>query len=150
MTARNDDLIALFQSLSDEAVIERAASGDLTEEAQEIALAELSVRALALPPQTAVEAATPIPYQGDLTMVANNLSATEAHMLCACLRAAGIAAQTADTNLVQTHNLLAIAVGGASVRVAANDVAQAHAVMAAYERGEYALDDDFNVGDAAA
>jgi hypothetical protein len=148
MTDRNGDLATLYQSLSDEALIERAASGDLTEEAQAMAMAELSARALVLPTPTNVENAAPQPYQGDQTIVAKNLSATEAHILCACLRAAGIAAQTADTNLVQTHNLLAIAVGGASVRVAANDVVQAHAVIAAFDRGEYALDDDFNVGDA--
>ena len=90
------------------------------------------------------------PYQGDLTTVAKNLSATEAHMLCACLQAGGVPAETADTNLVQTNALLAIAVGGASVRVPANFVDEAKAVIAAYERGDFALDDDFNVGESLA
>ena len=39
-------------------------------------------------------------YQGDLIIVAKNLSAIEAHMLCGCLQAGGVPAETADTNLV--------------------------------------------------
>jgi hypothetical protein len=84
-------------------------------------------------------------YQGDLTIVAKNLSATEAHMLCACLKAGGVPAETADTNMVQTNALLSIAVGGASVRVPAHCVDEARAVIAAYERGDFALNDDFDV-----
>ncbi len=149
MTTRPNELAALFQSLSDDALTARAASGDLTDEAQAVALAELSLRGLVRPPRVPAEIETPEPYHGDMTIVAKNLSATEAHLLCACLQVAGIAAHTGDTNLVQTNNLWAIALGGASVRVAADDVDQARAVIAAFERGEFALDDDFNVGDAA-
>ena len=148
MTGRHDDLAALFQNLSDDALVARAASGDLTDDAQLLAETELSQRGLALPPRVDAEVETPAPYQGDMTIVAKNLSATEAHLLCACLQSAGIAAHTGDTNLVQTNNLWSIALGGASVRVAANDVDQARAVIAAYERGEFALDDDFDEGDA--
>ncbi len=83
-------------------------------------------------------------YQGDLIIVAKNLSATEAHMLCGCLQAGGIPAETADTNLAQTHSLLTIAIGGASVRVPANYVEEAKTVIAAFERGDFALGDDFD------
>ena len=83
-------------------------------------------------------------YQGDLIIVAKNLSATEAHMLCGCLRAGGVPAETADTNLAQTHSLLSIAIGGASVRVPANYVDEARTVIAAFERGDFALGDDFD------
>ena len=69
-------------------------------------------------------------------------------MLCECLHASGIPAQTADTNLVQTNLLLSVAVGGASVRVPANFVEEARTVIAAFERGEFSLDDDFNVGES--
>lgn len=84
-------------------------------------------------------------YQGDWVIVAKNLSATEAHMLCGCLRAGGIPAEIADTNLAQTHALLTIAIGGASVRVPANYVQEAKTVIAAFERGDFALGDDFDI-----
>jgi hypothetical protein len=84
-------------------------------------------------------------YQGDLVIVAKNLSATEAHMLCGCLQAGGIPTDTADTNLAQTHALLTIAIGGASVRVPANYVQEAKTVIAAFERGDFALGDDFDI-----
>jgi hypothetical protein len=138
----NTELSTLFTSLSDEELMERAGSGGLTEEAQALADAEVSLRGLQLPLLAAVEPA--MAYQGDLTIVARNLSATEAQLLCACLLASGVPAETADTQLVQTNALLTIAVGGASVRVPANFVAEARAVIAAFERGDFALDENFN------
>ena len=83
-------------------------------------------------------------YQGDLIIVAKNLYATGAHMLCGCLQAGGVPAETADTNLAQTHSLLSIAIGGASVRVPANYVEEAETVIAAFERGDFALGDNFD------
>ncbi len=146
----NAELQSLFRTLSDEELSGRSASGDLTEEAQAQADAELATRGLPIPPRQAPEPAPEtMAYQGDLTVVAKNLTPTEAHMLCACLQAGGVPAETADTNLVQTNSLLSIAVGGASVRVPANFVDEAKLVMAAYERGDFALGDDFSVGEIA-
>lgn len=146
----NAELQSLFRTLSDEELSGRSASGDLTEEAQAQANAELATRGLPIPPRQAPEPAPEtMAYQGDLTVVAKNLTPTEAHMLCACLQAGGVPAETADTNLVQTNSLLSIAVGGASVRVPANFVDEAKLVMAAYERGDFALGDDFSVGEIA-
>jgi hypothetical protein len=143
------ELQVMFRTLSDEELSDRSASGDLTDDAQALADAELVTRGLPVPTRQAVLAPQPMDYQGDLTIVAKNLSPTEAYMLCACLQAGGVPAETADTNLVQTNTLLSIAVGGASVRVPANFVGEARAVMAAYEHGDFALDDDFAVGEIA-
>lgn len=143
------ELQTLFRSLSDEELMDRSASGDLTDEAQADAERELGARGLQMPARRLAPVAETMAYQGDLTIVAKNLTPTEAHMLCACLQAGGVPAETADTNLVQTNALLSIAVGGASVRVPANFVDEARAVMAAYERGDFALGDDFSVGEIA-
>jgi hypothetical protein len=144
------ELQTLFRLLSDDELIGRSASGDLTEEAQTQADAELVARGLQVPGrQTDVSAPETMAYQGDLTVVAKDLSPTEAHLLCACLHAGGVPAETADTNLVQAYALLSIAVGGASVRVPANFVDEARAVIAAYERGDFALGDGFVVGEIA-
>lgn len=83
-------------------------------------------------------------YAGDMTIVAKYLTPTEAHLLCACLHAAGIPADAGDTHTVQMHSLLTVAVGGARVRVPAAREAEAHAVIAAFHRGEFALAEDFN------
>lgn len=85
-------------------------------------------------------------YEGDYTLVARHLTPTEAHMLCGCLSAAGIPAQAGDTHLAQTHSLLAPALGGACVRVPADYVERAKAAIAAFRRGEFALEDDFDPG----
>ena len=87
-------------------------------------------------------------YEGDLVLVARYLSPTEAHMLCACLNAGGVPAQAGDTELTQLHSLLAGAVGGASVRVPKNFVAEAEAVIEAFKRGDFALDEGFDTGPA--
>ncbi len=86
-------------------------------------------------------------YDGDRTLVARHLTPTEAHMLCGRLRAAGIPAETGDTNTVQAHSLLAPALGGASVRVPADYLPQALATMEALQRGDFALDDSFDPGE---
>jgi hypothetical protein len=86
------------------------------------------------------------PYLGDMVILEKGLEPTEAHMLVACLAAAGIHADAGDTNMVQMHTLLSIAMGGASVRVAQSQQIEAKAVLAAYRRGDFALDDDFDPG----
>jgi DNA-binding transcriptional regulator LsrR (DeoR family) len=85
------------------------------------------------------------PYLGDMQIVARHLTPTEAHMLCSCLQAAGVPAQVGDVHLVQMHALLAGAVGGACVRVPSSCVAEAKEVVAAFERGDFSLQDDFDV-----
>ena len=86
------------------------------------------------------------PYLGDMVILERGLDPTEAHMLVACLAAAGIHADAGDTNMVQMHALLSIAMGGASVRVPQSQQIEAQAVLAAYRRGDFALDDDFDPG----
>ena len=86
------------------------------------------------------------PYLGDLVTVARDLTPTDAHMLCACLQAARVPAVVADDNLVQANPLWSVAVGGAKLRVAASHVEEARQVIAAFERGDFALDDDFDPG----
>ena len=88
--------------------------------------------------------AVPEPYHGDMQIVARHLTATEVYLLCACLQAGGVPATVGDANLVQTYDWLAPAMGGANVRVPQDHVAQAQAVVAAFQRGELALDDDFD------
>lgn len=78
----------------------------------------------------------------DFEVIAQYYSPTDAHLMAACLSAAGIPAFIADANLVQANYLLAIAVGGVRIRVRTKHVAEAREVIAAFERGDYAIADD--------
>ncbi len=75
---------------------------------------------------------------------------TQAYIVQGCLRAAGIAAHLADANLVQMHGLLTPALGGVRLLVPTTELDAAHALIAAYRRGELALDEDVDVGEPGA
>ena len=85
-------------------------------------------------------------YEGDFETVARFLDPTDAHIVTACLEAAGITALVADANLVQTNALWAIAAGGVRILVPARHAAEAKQVIAAFERGDFALPDDDDPG----
>lgn len=84
----------------------------------------------------------------DLFTVAKYFVPTDAHIVQGCLIAAGVPAVVADANLVQTHSLLTPALGGVRILVPQDYVQQAHAVIEAFNRGEYQLDDDVDVGES--
>lgn len=81
-----------------------------------------------------------------MKIVARHLSPTEAYLLQNCLQAAQLEAEVADVNTVQAYGLLAPALGGASIRVDDADEAQALQVIAAFNAGEFTLDDNFDPG----
>ena len=144
------DLALLFDSLTDDALSLRVASGGLTDEAGELAMAELSKRGLPIPPAHPASNCAHDAYLGDLVLLERGLTPTDAHMLVSLLRGGGIAADAGDANIVQANALLAIAVGGASIRVPASQVADATQMLVAYRRGDFALDDDFDPDATAA
>jgi Putative prokaryotic signal transducing protein len=86
---------------------------------------------------------------GDLLTVASYFVPTDAHIVRACLLAAGVPAVVADDNLVQAHSLLTPAIGGVRILVPATWLTQAQDVIAAFERGDFRLDDDFDAGTPA-
>ncbi|HAT32185.1 MAG TPA: hypothetical protein DCW29_15410 [Janthinobacterium sp.] len=72
--------------------------------------------------------------------------ATDALIVQGCLIAAGVPAQVADANLVQTYSLLTTALGGVRILAPASQLGQAQAIVAAFERGDYQLPEDTDVG----
>jgi hypothetical protein len=144
MNSDRDYLAAQFQLLSDEELLSRGTSGGLTELAQSVAVAEAQARGLFMPElqPTDEDAEAEGSYNGDMQIVERHLTPTEAHLLCSCLQVAGVPAATGDTHFVQANALLAIAVGGACLRVPAQFVPDAVEVIAAFRRGELALGED--------
>lgn len=130
--------------LPDDELLSRYASRGLTEVASGLAVAEMQARGIPVPALAAVAEETEEAYYGDLERVARNLTPTEAHILCGYLNAAGIPAEACDTNTVQVNTLLTFAMGGASVRVPESFMQEALAVMDAFKRGEFQLDEDFD------
>jgi hypothetical protein len=85
----------------------------------------------------------------DLFSIAKYLVPLEASMVQGCLVASGVPAVLADEHLVQTDLLLAPALGGVRILVPAEHLQQARAVLDAFERGEFALDENADVGPVA-
>jgi hypothetical protein len=56
----------------------------------------------------------------------------------------GIAADEGDVNTIQAQGLLAIALGGASIRVPESQRDEAAQLLKAYDAGEFSLPDDFH------
>jgi hypothetical protein len=83
----------------------------------------------------------------DLFEVARYLSPMDASLAHGCLVAAGIPAVLADAHLMQTDLLLAPALGGVRILAPQEHIQEAQAVLEAFQRGEFALDEDADVGD---
>jgi len=146
MNADYAEMVGLFRQLTDEELLFRFRSNALTDTAAAIAAEEIERRGLDLPvPQASGPEGAE--YAGDYAVVARFLNPTEAYVVCSCLKMAGVPALVADVELVQTNSLWAAALGGARLLVPALHVGAAREVIAAFNRGEYALpDDDESVG----
>lgn len=84
------------------------------------------------------------PAEGDWKTLTTFFNPTEAFLLRGVLQAGGVPAAVADAHLVQTHTLLA---GAIPVRVLVPEhrIAEAEAVVAAFQRGDFSLSEDDDV-----
>ena len=83
----------------------------------------------------------------DLYAVAARPRATDAAMVQGCLVASGVPAVLADANLVQAYAGAVLGLGGVRILVEARYLQQAVDVLAAYDRGDFALDEGVDVGE---
>jgi Zn-dependent alcohol dehydrogenase len=84
----------------------------------------------------------------DLYVVAARPLPTDAAMVQGCLVAAGVPAVLSDANMVQAYAGAVTGLGGVRIMVAQRYLEPAMDVLAAYERGEFALDEGADVGAA--
>jgi hypothetical protein len=82
----------------------------------------------------------------DLFEIARYLVPMDAMLAHGCLQAAGIPAVLADDQLVQANLLWAPAIGGVRILVPQEYIQPAEAALEALQRGDFALDDDTDVG----
>ncbi|CAN5271040.1 hypothetical protein BH11PSE11_BH11PSE11_28250 [soil metagenome] len=152
MNQEREALAETFGQLDSEELLARYRSGRLTELAKQVASEELQRRGVAVP--VLIEN-NEDPDQDevsgrDLLTAAMYYIPTDAFIVQGCLVAAGIPAVLADENLVQTNSLLTPALGGVRILVPENYLQQAHDVIEAFNRGEFGLDDDTDVGTTSA
>ena len=83
----------------------------------------------------------------DLFVVARYMIPTDAHLASGCLVASGVPAVVADANHAQADMLVIAALGGVRVLVPEQYLQQAQDVLDAFQRGEFALGEDADVGD---
>jgi hypothetical protein len=84
----------------------------------------------------------------DLFVVAKYMVPTDAYLVQGCLVAGGVPAVVADAHHVQADLLMAPALGGVRILAPLSHLQQARDIIAAFERGDFALDEDADVGTA--
>jgi hypothetical protein len=141
------DLTKHFRELSDEALLEQLRAGTLTPFALEVAEREARSRHLEIPQAEPVDAdpdlpESDIPDDVDLVTVAQFSNPLKANVLRACLESHGIFAYVWGEHLGVAHIFMSIAGGGVRVQVRSDQVDQAREVIAAFERGDFALDEE--------
>ena len=150
MDVSEADLTEHFGALSDEALLERLQEGTLTALALEVAEREARSRGLELP--TAAPADPDVVADSgesdepdediDLVTVAQFANPLKANVLRACLESHGIFAYVWGEHLGVANIFLSIAGGGVRVQVRSDQVAQAREVIAAFERGDFAIEEE--------
>ncbi len=90
---------------------------------------------------SATNADVELPPPGELVVVTRVFNVLEAEALRGCLEAQGIPATLGDVQTIQTDTLLATALGGIRVMVPEPFARDARVTLAAFERGEFAIDE---------
>jgi hypothetical protein len=150
MSVTKQQLEEIYAGISDSVLLRRYQSGDLTEVAQSVALAELRQRGIEVPSmdteKVAEDSQLNSARRADLVHLATLLAATEAHILRGCLESQGISAVVADAHTTQSISLLSFATGGVRILVPEDQLDSAKAVYESFKRGDYELSEDDDVG----
>lgn len=145
MKISREDLAARFEQLSDEALLKRHNSGELTADAQAVIQDEIRRRGLSTPP-IATDSANPIEPAtpgGDLVNIAGYLTLPEAQVMQALLDAESIPAFLADGYMAQSMFAPLGISSGARLMVHENNAIRAMEILRAFKNGDYGLSDDY-------
>jgi hypothetical protein len=144
-----EELETLFHELSDHELLNRCGS-DLTELARDVALAEAARRGLLVAARAALDDAPSVevaPAHGPLSLCARYINPIDAQVLAARLQSEGVAAQVMDSDTMYANGTLfgSLSLGGVRVMVPQSQLEDAKRIRAAFDAGEYAIDEDFDV-----
>lgn len=132
------EIEARFRDMSDEELLARGGSGELTALAWQVAKVEALRRGLPLP-----DLDSPTPPEGALRRVGLFLDPIAAEALKVRLQAEGLSPQMHYANGGVLGN---VGLAGVRVMVPESELADAERIRAAMEAGEYAIDENFDVG----
>ena len=141
---QEQDLAKRYADLSDEALCARLASGQLTELAQAVALAEAQRRGLH-PQQYQAHPSTdgePLATFVDFVQLSRYLQPMEAYILRGRLAAEGIDAHLSGAHTIETNPLWFNAMGGVRLFVRRDQCAKASEILAQRDDGDFALPDE--------
>ena len=143
MKPSREELQQRFRHMSDEELVGRVRSDELTPEAQGLARAEVASRGLDTGDEEPVVGAG---VGGPLRICTHFLLPMDAEIFAARLIAEGIAATVMDSNTVYANGAFhtSLGMGGVRVMVPEPQMAEAQRVLAAFNAGEYAIDEDFD------
>lgn len=145
MSDHREELSEAFGNMSDEELLERWQSGNLTETAVEVARAEFARRQIAVPDFVrfeVVEEDSGPQEEVSFTTVARSLEPLQIEMLRARLQAEGIDAFAVDAGMNQVNALYSIAVGGVRLMVPRESAEEARRIIGLVRSGRFALRDD--------
>ena len=152
MDVTRESLGEKFTLYTDAELLELYRSGDLTELAADVARAELAKRGLdtarpaPVPSPAAQPESEPEPViEGDLVAVARLLDPTEGEMLRGRLEAEGVPAIVVDKQTA-TQVFYKYTIGGVRILVPEAYLERAREIVKADARGDYAIDDQTDVG----
>jgi hypothetical protein len=127
---KEQDLARRFADLTDEALLARLRSGNLTEEAESLARAEARQRGLELPQGAEAEPDENLPPPSDYVQIAGYLQPMEAYVLEGRLRAEGIHAHLVGVKTIEANPLWLNAMGGVRIFVPRSEYQQASEILA--------------------
>lgn len=138
-----EDLEERYNQFSDEEIIRLFSSGNLTELAQSVALNELKLRHLAIPFEAKGdnESMEIENLEANMRVIAENLTVSEANILCGLIQSEGIPADVGDSNFTNLNSPFPSAFGNAYIRVPFEYIKQAMDFINAYNQGKYEFDD---------
>ena len=140
-----------FRHMSDEELLARLAE-HLTELGREVALAEAGRRGIYLEALKVSDRDGPIEVaqgHGPLRICARYVNPMNAQVLAACLQNAGLAAHVMDSDTIYSNGALfgSLTLGGVRVMVPESQLEDALKIRAAFDAGELAISEDFDVGE---
>jgi hypothetical protein len=153
MQVTKEELAATFNALSNGELLKRYKSGTLTPLALEVLTAELRSRGVDIPAPAAAEGDDAEADGGDapelpelpegvaLVTVARVDNPLKASVLRSCLESEGLFVYLWGEHLGVAHIIFSAATGGMRVQVRSDQLERAREVIAAFERGDYALDE---------
>jgi hypothetical protein len=139
-----------FRDMSEAEILDRLRTGELTELALEVALAEASQRGFGRVARDALgdaQGGELAPDRGVLKLCAQYLNPMDAQVLAARLQAEGLAPRVLDADTMYASGALfgALASVGVRVMIPESQLEEAKRIRAAVDAGEYAIDEDFDV-----